>query len=482
MLFSYLRYCFPVRSEADDDASDCGDEDDLDSDNEQEEEEEEEEEESYEEEEDTHVFSDKRFGKDHRFTWPKEHGDVRECQRAKRFGNSKAQPELVWSHLDSRAAGTKFLRFFLLFTPFALFEVAAKHIQQKGVAKFGDKWLSKGREFTVGLLLCWIGCFFYMMAAPGYARASYWDSVDDGMFPTHDLTQKSLLTLTDFDRILQFWWIPTYVPDRVFTKAGSSGECGYPDYVPLTDTFNPIRRWMDTFNERWAEVFVPGWLLCIDESMFKWLGRNRCPGWMKVGRKPDSIGHELKTLACAVCLVMCSFELQEGKVLDDAKKYVAEYGAQAALTLRMLEPFKGTQRVLIGDSWFGSVKASILLLSVGMYSVLIVKTGHKLFPKNRLLSMLEGQEPGTHVALSTKLRLDDTEESERVMFAVVQKCPGKMNAKQRKTCKWGADAKGVPMLLVSTCDTSTSRSIAVALGFCTLVTLAMNDGSADPLE
>jgi hypothetical protein len=148
----------------------------------------------------------------------------------------------------------------------------------------------------------------------------------------------------------------------------------------------------------------------------------------------------------------------------------------------MLEPFKGTQRVLIGDSWFGSVKASILLLSVGMYSVLNVKTGHKLFPKNRLLSMLEGQEPGTHVALSTKLRLDDTEESERVMFAVAQKCPGKMNAKQRKTCKWGADAKGVPMLLVSTCDTSTSRSIAVALGFCTLVTLAMNDGSADPLE
>jgi hypothetical protein len=85
--------------------------------------------------------------------------------------------------------------------------------------------------------------------------------------------------------------------------------------------------------------------------------------------------------------------------------------------------------------------------------------------------------------------LDDTEESERVMFAVAQKCPGKMNAKQRKTCKWGADAKGVPMLVVSTCDTtlpgterSTSRSIAVALGFCTLVTLAMNDGSADPLE
>jgi hypothetical protein len=32
---------------------------------------------------------------------------------------------------------------------------------------------------------------------------------------------------------------------------------------------------------------------------------------MKVGRKPDSIGHELKTLAGAVCLVMCSFELQE---------------------------------------------------------------------------------------------------------------------------------------------------------------------------
>lgn len=406
--------------------------------------------------EDSHILRDSITNNEYTFKWTAEHSDVRADQRTKLgFGLSGQEPQLRMGSLDHAVTLTTVLKYFILFIPLALLRTTVDVVDKRGREKYGNQFLTGGRRFSLGLLLSWLGCFFYMMLYEGLPRGEYWNKADDfsSIFPAHNLGEKSGLSRHDFDHILEFWWLPTYVPNCEFTCASSPSDCGYPADIGPDDSFNPIRRWFDALNELWKHVFVPGYLLCIDESMIKWLGRNRCPGWMKVGRKPDSIGHELKTMACATTRIMFSFELQEGKSLDRAKEYVAEYGAQTALTLRMLKRFVGTGVVLIADSWFGSVKTCLLLMQWGIFSVMNVKMSHALFPKKRLLEMLKEKAVGEHVTLTTDIRFD-TENSSRQFYGLAQKGPGKMNDKQRKRVNWEAANKGVPLLLVASCSTS----------------------------
>ena len=66
------------------------------------------------------------------------------------------------------------------------------------------------------------------------------------------------------------------------------------------------------------------------------------------------------------------------------KKHVKKFGATCATTLRLTEPLHGSGRTVIGDSWFGSVKTVTQLRKVGLYSAMIVKTAHKIYPVDLL--------------------------------------------------------------------------------------------------
>ena len=68
------------------------------------------------------------------------------------------------------------------------------------------------------------------------------------------------------------------------------------------------------------------------------------------------------------------------------KEYNYEYPKSIALTLRMTENYHNTGRVLIADSWFGSVACAIALFRVGLFCVMNVKTATKNYPKNELMS------------------------------------------------------------------------------------------------
>mmetsp|Transcript_4278 Transcript_4278/g.7273 ORF Transcript_4278/g.7273 Transcript_4278/m.7273 type:complete len:627 (+) Transcript_4278:3056-4936(+) len=408
-----------------------------------------------EEPEAPHVFKDNASGKEYSFRWSKTHAEIRQCARGKERPNESGEPFIDLLSVPEVARDSAQLKYFLLFAPVGLLTLAAEQIDERGRGKYGNQFISKGRQFDMDLMLKFFGCFHYMLLAPGLQRASYWDSDEDplGLFAPYDLSSKSTLSLTDFNHILEFFAMPQYEAGAEFTFASSPGTCGYPSNVTTGDAFQPVRRWLDALNEVWGKAFQPGTRLCIDESMIKWLGRSRCPGWMKVGRKPDSIGHELKTLACAQSIILFRFEMQEGKALDREKEYVEQFGAATALTLRMLAPYKGEGKILIADSWFGCVKACILLLDWGIYSIMNVKTAHANFPKKLLFEKLEEKGVGQHVALQTEVTLD-ADGKEHLIFATAQKGPGMMNAKQRARVGWEGDAKGVPLLLVNSCSTT----------------------------
>ena len=81
---------------------------------------------------------------------------------------------------------------------------------------------------------------------------------------------------------------------------------------------------------------------------------------------------------------MTTLELYEGQELMAEKEFVDEYGATTATTLRLAVAYHGTGRIIVANSWFGSLKTAIALMKHGLYCNMLVKTAHKGFPREFL--------------------------------------------------------------------------------------------------
>ena len=106
-------------------------------------------------------------------------------------------------------------------------------------------------------------------------------------------------------------------------------------------------------------------------------------------RKPTPIGLELHTLCCALCGILIWFEVYEGKDAMAKKEFCDIYPKSVALTLRMVKPFFSSGRVLIADSWFGSVLCALALFKHRIFCVMNVKTAHKGYPKDGMLAEVD---------------------------------------------------------------------------------------------
>ena len=175
-----------------------------------------------------------------------------------------------------------------------------------------------------------------------------------------------------------------------------------------------VRPLVDTFNERMAAAFSPGWLLCVDESMCAWRGKQgrgdpaRIPFLSWVPRKPEPLGVEMKTAACALSGVLTHVEICEGKEAHPTQKFFDKTTQPhtTATTMRLVEEWFGTNRVVYGDSWFAGVKTARALLSNGLHFIGDVKTNHSRFPKDAL-EMATSEERGAWAVYSSELTLDD---------------------------------------------------------------------------
>eukprot|EP00899_Mesostigma_viride_P010218 jgi/Mesvir1/19198/Mv25274-RA.1 len=220
-----------------------------------------------------------------------------------------------------------------------------------------------------------------------------------------------------------------YMPRNLFHQLTAVWAVPFYPGTQATDPFWKCRRWVDSINECWKSGLQPGHTIVCDESMITWTGR-AMPGFMKVGRKPKPLGRKMKTVADGQSKIMLHMEVQEGAAAMALKTYAREYGPACANTMRMTEAWKGSGRIVLGDSWFGSSKAAVQLWKRGLYSILNVKTGHSNFPKKALFAALGPR--GSHVAFAGEAR---TSVGTCNLFTV---------AHQSKQ----------PMLLVSTCSTT----------------------------
>ncbi len=198
-----------------------------------------------------------------------------------------------------------------------------------------------------------------------------------------------------------------------FTDTADSNEDPWREIRPLIDGFNACR----------AENVVPGTILTVDECMSAWKGGNAkykhdgMPHVTKIQRKPEGVGAELKTVACATTKILLKIDIVECAARQHKKRFHAEFGAGTSCVLRLCEGYFGSGRTVVADSAFSSVKTLLALKKQGLFFMGMVKTAHREFPKAVLQSWGDGTLTGVLPKRGSHLFLKSTESGEE-MFAI----------------------------------------------------------------
>ncbi|GMH34641.1 hypothetical protein BSKO_02502 [Bryopsis sp. KO-2023] len=269
------------------------------------------------------------------------------------------------------------LGFFLHFAPTKYFDGLARRMTEVGQAR-GFKWRRGDWIVSRGIFYRWVGVWKVMALYPMHSKHKYWQNT----------SEKGPVVCN-----LQEW-----MSRNEFYKLNSclSLLSGGKKDDPLDD----VRPFWDALNEALQHGITPGTYITADESMVRWTGRSM-PGMMYIPRKPRPLGLELKVLCCSISKCVLRLEVQEGKEEMGKKEFANRYKATVAGTLRLTKHYHGSHRVLIADSWFGSVRSCAALLDHGLYSILNVKMGHSFFPKTDLLEDMNGRK-GASVSFRAK--------------------------------------------------------------------------------
>ncbi|CAG8801626.1 16748_t:CDS:2, partial [Gigaspora margarita] len=136
------------------------------------------------------------------------------------------------------------------------------------------------------------------------------------------------------------------------------------DTLPNNNPFHFAWQFHDEFNENLAKATQPGYYLCIDESVYQWMGKVN------------------KALADAQTNLFLQLNPAEPPEYSLKKKFSNQYPATVASILRLVELWFYSGRTIISNLWFGSTDACISLYNYGLYSILQIKNvaiGLKIF-------------------------------------------------------------------------------------------------------
>lgn len=262
----------------------------------------------------------------------------------------------VWSKCPASCDAAKdeddpasyFFEACLSWFPLDFFTEMADEMQTAGRAK-GALWASW--KVTVQDQWQWIGVWFYMLAFEefGDRRAYFPSSSGTARFGPRHVIEEYIIRGKNgskgvkwFENMLTCFSLPT-------------------GNVPEGDPFHSVRHMWDTVREHFRECVSPGWLVTLDESMVKWLGR-AMPGLMVVPRKPTPVGLEIHTLCCSLSGVLVYFEIYEGKEAMENKEFVGQQtdvgviNKSTALTLRCVKPYFGSVRTTLRTCLFNDLR------------------------------------------------------------------------------------------------------------------------------
>jgi Transposase IS4 len=216
-----------------------------------------------------------------------------------------------------------------------------------------------GHLVSWGEFLRWLGMWHLMASEFGSSRRDYWSVAPPDRFDGAPFRLDDIMSRNRFEAIMKAIKLTNNPP---------------PSY---RDRFWEIRDLVAAFNVHMTNVFMSGYIACLDESMSTWTNRWTCPGWMYVPRKPNPMGNEWHTICCTLSGIMFGMELVEGKDAPPERRLVdpsdVAKGKTAGLLLRLCRPLFGTGTIVILDSGFCVLQAIIELRKNGVYSSAVIK-------------------------------------------------------------------------------------------------------------
>jgi hypothetical protein len=162
------------------------------------------------------------------------------------------------------------------------------------------------------------------------------------------------------------------------------------------DPWRAISTLVSGFNETREKHVNPGDYICVDESMSVWTGSENKyrghghPSVIKIPAKPVGVGTEIKASACGESGVLLRIEPNQGKswseslLRDMTLTHPGLTNKSSACTLRLVQPWFSSGRIVCGDSWFASVETAVFLRKNGLHFTGLVKGSSKYFPKKYL--------------------------------------------------------------------------------------------------
>ena len=127
-------------------------------------------------------------------------------------------------------------------------------------------------------------------------------------------------------------------------------------------------------------------MVCLDESISKWLNMFTCPSFVFCPRKPWPFGNKWHTIACILRSIIFHIKLVEGRDCPyelSAQKFNLITGKMAktvGLMLRMIESILHRSRVVILDSGFCVFGRLTELAKRGVFASAIIKK-RRYWPK-----------------------------------------------------------------------------------------------------
>ena len=173
--------------------------------------------------------------------------------------------------------------------------------------------------------------------------------------------------------------------------------------TPYNNRWTLVNGFLDAINDHMLAQFTPSHMICVDESMSRWYGLGGewsqvgLPHYVSIDRKPEN-GCEIKSAACGKSGILIRLELVMSAEDTSERDYEKETSHGTAVTLRLVEPWFDTERIVCGDSFFASAATARALYMRGMRFIGVVKLATKEYPK-KYLSEVEKSQRGDHVSL-----------------------------------------------------------------------------------
>ena len=132
----------------------------------------------------------------------------------------------------------------------------------------------EGSPVSWGKMLTYLRLWLLMSSvATGWNTRAYRDNSYPGPFKGAPFRLHSFISFARFDTITEDLSLTDFTP-------------------PLyRDKFWEVQQIIHAWNWHMSDVFLDGWVYCLDESMSIWTSRWTCPGFMFVPRKPHPVVH-----------------------------------------------------------------------------------------------------------------------------------------------------------------------------------------------